>query len=194
MHLGSLPLQGLITTNIDPLLFQSVGARRLIAYPEGLYLTDVTPDAVMYLHGIARRNGRPDGSRVVFSRTEFENAYTRHSLPDCLAQILGRYRTLFIGCRLGEKYIDDIFQHVKRIYTAHPELQRMERKILLADSDDDGFKGAQEAKLAEVGIAVIRYPAIDRDHIGLAELLENVRARRHRIIEERHLETERPLL
>lgn len=194
VHLGNLPLHGLVTTNIDPLLYQSTGPRRLIAYPEGLYLSDVTPEAVVYLHGIARRNGKPDGSRVVFSRTEFENAYSRHSLPDCLAQMLGRYRTLFIGCRLGEKYIDDIFQRVKRIYDAHPEVRRTERRILLADSVDDAFKKAQESRLAQIGITVIRYPAIDQDHIGLAEVLENVRARRRQIIEERHLETERPVL
>lgn len=48
VHLSSLRLQGLVTTNVDPLLFQAAGARRLIAYPEGLYAMDVTPEAVIY--------------------------------------------------------------------------------------------------------------------------------------------------
>src|SRR5215813_7435030 len=124
----------------------------------------VEPGYVVYIHGIARKGTKPDGSKLVFCKQDMEHAYGSHPLSSFIEQTLLTFNTLFIGCRLGEKKIDNIFTRLKTIYLANPELREKQRRILVAEHEDT-------TRVEELGIVPIRYPKIDDNYSGLDEVL-----------------------
>jgi hypothetical protein len=173
-HLCGCPFEGVVTTNFDPLLYHAAGNRKLVSFPDPLFLDAVSPRTVVYMHGIARRDGIADGSRLVFSKSEFDDAYRLHFLQSFMEQMLGRYNTLFVGCRLEEHYIEDAFDRLQRIYTYNLGMQQRSRKILLSEVPDPVVAASQDRRLGAIGIDVIRYPALGSSHKGLDEALEEV--------------------
>jgi SIR2-like protein len=168
------PFTGFVTTNFDPLLYVAGVTRELVAYPDALYLTHVDHSKVVYMHGIARRNGVANSSSLIFSRLDFDKAYENHPLSDFMRQMLCRDKALFIGCRLGEEYIEHVFQQVRKMTKTFENIPQRSRRILVAEVDDVGQAAEEERALCEVGIEVIRYPKLDDDHTGLDLVLERV--------------------
>lgn len=176
-HILSCPFRGFVTTNFDPLLHFAGGNKELIVYPDPLYLTHIDRDKIVYMHGIARKNGEPDGSNLVFSRLDFDNAYNTHLLSSFMHQMLARDKILFMGCRLEEEYIRHVFQRIKILTEKFPDIKQQRRLILVAEPDDPAQVLEQEKPIQEIGIEIIRYPKLNDDHLGLDLVLERVRNR-----------------
>jgi len=173
-HILGCPFRGFVTTNFDPLLYFAGGNKELVAYPDPLYLTSVDRNKVVYMHGIARRDGEADGSHLVFSRGDFDNAYTHHLLSSFMLQMLTRDKILFIGCRLEEEYIRQIFERIRIMLDKYPDMKQKPRRILVSEADNDAETQEQERASQAIGIEIVRYSKLDDDHSGLDLVLERV--------------------
>lgn len=163
---------GFVTTNFDPLLLLAAGKRRVSSYPD-LLASGLLPDSVVYLHGRAYKpDGSPDASQLVFSRGEFETAYSASFLPSFLMMILGTYNTLFVGCRLSEEYIQSTFSQIRKVYENFAQLQKRKRLILLPTEDDASRAAEEQKNMAAIGIEIVRYPRLDDSHRDVHQVLE----------------------
>jgi hypothetical protein len=187
-----MPLKSRMTTNVDPVLKYVAGPNVVVrSYPDTFQVIHVAETAIFYLHGIAIKNGVPDGSNLIFCNADMERAYGKGSLTSFIEQVLLSFDVLFVGCRLGEDKIDNIFRRLKTIYDEFPENSPRRHRILVDDFDDT-------RRLESLGIIPIRYPKIDDAHSGLDRVLQSVADMQQQqtifIAQQRDLEESRSVL
>ncbi|GAI89948.1 unnamed protein product, partial [marine sediment metagenome] len=137
--LMNLPFKAYVTTNFDPLLAEA-------AKTKGNYISYSYPDlpvsrlgesspSVFHIHGLARQDDQPKGDNLVLARSDFDKAYNG-IVRSFLDQLLTYHDILFIGCRLKEPVMMDVFRRMHefhgQIYDKRPERPVPERYALLS--------------------------------------------------------------
>ena len=192
----SIPFKGYITTNFDPLLCMAArdnGNTDVFAYPRLKFteLGDPNKRPIYYIHGLAQKNGKPNGENLVIAKSDFEKAYK--DLKSQLKNVLFYYDVIFIGCRLDEPPMKYIFKEVRK---AHEELLRetdllLPKKYILLEEEGfytetekiDFLKAIERAnvekdkserrKYEEMGIEALKYNA-SKEHSNIEDILSNI--------------------
>jgi len=149
--LFDLKFESYLTVNFDPHLFlkaqtawrgKSFGFR---VYPD-LDRKAVTGRSIHYLHGIIEENTIPREGSIVLARDEFKEAYIPNGhLMNMLLQTLEYDHVLFIGCKLQEPNMSDVFNickrnQQKRLQIINPDNQRTPLKFILLPKPKSTFK------------------------------------------------------
>ena len=197
--LMQLPFKAYLTTNFDPILSETAkthGHRNVFSYPvlNPVYL-EKYERPIIYLHGRVSATPQCPDNRIILPRSEFDDAYEgRRIVSTFLQSLLQEYDVLFLGCRLQERYMREIFHRVYQIHLHQPaeaprrapqrfvvlpvakaNLQvsedalaphRMETNLEAAEIEAQGFQGMQ--------IDVIRYSPSDRRHGELEGILKHL--------------------
>jgi hypothetical protein len=193
----SLPFRCYLTVNIDPLL--ALGARtaripcgRVIAYPS-LDRREMTNRSINYLHGLVNEGAPPAPGTIVLCRSEFDDAYRPNSnLMNLLVPTLENDPILFVGCRLKEPVMSQVFSICKQnqqvrlkvmAELGRPMSNPPPRFILLQEPDVSGAVSPaqsasmvqkEEAYYREMDITPIWYPGARGDHSALRYAIETV--------------------
>lgn len=114
-----LPFSCYVTVNLDPLLALKCRTAKIacntniMAYPS-LDRKAMTKRSIHYMHGYIREGETPLPGTIVLSRGEFDEAYEANSnLMTFLIPTLVNEPILFIGCRLQEPTMAQVFQICK---------------------------------------------------------------------------------
>jgi len=194
--LMKIPFKAYVTTNFDPLLSIACGdanGHSLHCYPDlpVMALGGSTP-SVFYIHGLARRDGEACGTQLVLARGEFERAYDG-IVGSFLLQFLAYCDVIFLGCRLSEPIMKEVFRRVHRIQLQIKESRGnpvMPRRQMLAPvrelevplgsgptptrrERDNEAEVKEDKRFQEMGIDVTRYqPADATRHWEVEQFLE----------------------
>lgn len=191
--LMTLPFKGFVTTNFDALL-GSTGATHgynsLYSYPSlPLPKLEVDTKPIFYVHGLARHGNDQRGDRLIFARSEFDEAYGNNGIVSSfLTQMLTYYDVLFIGCSLEEPDIYKVFEKVhqihQRIKDTYQEAIPPQRYILLSshqtikenteDKKDERKKmieRSEETRLSEMNVKILRYVPSDEKHGEIEQIV-----------------------
>lgn len=190
--LFKLPFRAYITFNFDPLLWTAaIDQRRqrpsLYIYPgelpvPGLRSSDKKP--IYYIHGMVNPKDPSIIDNLVFSNETFEKAYKEDSpLHSFITQVLLYCPTIFIGYSFSEPLTRETFRRVHRIWsnleTSYPVEKQRKLFALLAyryknNKRDKEFEETENKRWNEVGINVVRYDPIDKNHSGVEKFLDNL--------------------
>ena len=156
-HICACPITYVVTTNYDPCLeTANAGRRRVIAYPNLCFLPDQHGLAV-YLHGKARWGIRVDASKLLLTDNELRTAYVHSFIPSFLTQLLGYTATVFVGCRLSEPVLVNLFEKLRDIHS-QTGIKTAKKFILLSDGPDPEADTKEAEGMLNLGITVLRYP------------------------------------
>lgn len=194
-----LPFSSYMTTNFDPLLAREANksdhnCRRIMRYPDldRAYVYDRT---VYYIHGLIEVDEVPTTDQIVLSSRDFHAAYHAESPAYWfLAETFHKDPVCFVGCRLEERQLRDLFAICGR---AQDDLRSRgggdppPRFILLPHHDsvlrsdangrpvrdiaaERAEEAGEDAEYHSLGINVVRYEPVDRHHRGLLEMFEDL--------------------
>lgn len=199
----SCSFRSYLTTNLDRLLELDARSANppcrngILAYPHNLDRQYIGDRAIYHLHGYIPECARPNDVEIVFSRSEYEQAYAPNSrLNRILFDTLENDPICFIGCSLDDPPLKKIVSicNQKRIERMIAMLRRGQplvtpprRYALLPKpvvSDDDGRFNhersqraveEQQRSCADLDIQVVWYmPASSKDHTVLREAFEDL--------------------
>lgn len=195
--LAQMRFSGYVTTNFDPLLLcaceRQADELDLQCFPDlNVSALRGTSKAVCYIHGLAWRNGRPDGSNLVLSATEFARAYgKRTTLESFLRQLFRFYPILFLGCTLREPALEKLFECVQKMrlgsdssgqesrlpdrFILRPFFYEPPREGAVEQKRDYDAERDEDQRMKDLGITMLRYDPIDDEHSGIEEILASVR-------------------
>jgi len=178
-----------MTTNFDPLLANETRKPEyecggVYCYPDLPYRSN---RAVYYIHGIVRHDDRSEPN-IILGKKDFDVGYSsKRTLYSFLHQIFTYESVLFIGCRLREPQLREIFRIChetrKEIESFH-NVTGPTRYILLPYTfkritsftnvkRDENAEEQETSRFQELGITEIRYDPKDGQHSGLEELLRD---------------------
>jgi hypothetical protein len=181
-HLFNLPFRAIVTTNFDPILVEEVGFVADGTQPPVFYYPDLPSTAlgrhtkaVFYMHGCARMDGKPCGHNLVLSSSEFAEAYDIRlgSTGQFVMQILRYHPVLFLGCKLREPPIRDIFRRVRQMRelsqgTASQTDQADHMVLLHGTGESDPIRKNEEQEedqeFRRQGIQALRYQSNNDQH------------------------------
>lgn len=189
-----------VTINFDPLLALKARTTRIRCADD----IDIFPSldrrrvggrSIHYLHGHIAEGGTPIDGTIVLSRDEFEAAYSAHSnLMSFLLPMLENDPIVFIGCRLREPALDEVFRickdlQLKRqrlakhhdhqsvppkrfIFRPLPEVRSGDNKLDRRRGEE--IKQEEEGYYLDKDIVPVWYKADDGDHSWLRRALEQL--------------------
>lgn len=118
----TLDIDFFITTNFDPCLFDAsqnnINDFDVYYYPNiDVSSLSNSNKTIFYIHGIALKNGEPNGKNLLLAQNDFDIAYSEPygPLTTFLGAILMGYSFIFFGCELSEKYFEQIFKNIVRV-------------------------------------------------------------------------------
>jgi hypothetical protein len=161
-----LPFRAFVTTNFDPLLSNAasdLGRVGYEAYPD-LQVAKVaeTDRPVFYIHGHVEQGA----AHLVLARSDFEAAYET-SVSTFLSQLFLSYDVVFLGARLEEPDVVEVFRRLSKLRQLTLSMGRSsgerDRLILLPRVSDDVDRreatDEKETYYGELGIGTVFYPA-----------------------------------
>ena len=196
----ALPFQSYLTVNLDPLLLLQTRTRSNPAgaefhvYPS-LDRKTMINQTIYYLHGFIEEGTIPTNGTIVLSRDEFFRAYRSNgTLMSFLVQTLENDPIVFIGCRLREPVMTEVFGICKEHQLERQRLSKQAKRpseppppfILLPEPEvtvSDGNidfsqsphkKKEEDSYYSGMDIRVVRYPSAGRDHSALLRTLERL--------------------
>lgn len=195
LWLMQAPFKAYVTTNLDPLLSEAanaLGHRYLFSYPllPAPELERCTKP-LFYAHGHARRDGMPTGRDLVLARSEFDQAY-RGVVRLFVENLLLNYPIVFIGCRLSEPDVHQVFRRVHEMHTqiknTYPgykmppriavlpaRFKEVKREMKTEEIRDMTEEQAEAKLFLELDTVVLRYAPVDRrKHWEIEDVLEAV--------------------
>lgn len=183
-----LPFKCYITANFDVQLAHEVGRTdpdryRLMVYPD-LNL-EKSEDAVYHIHGLIEEGVTPIRGQIVLARSEFDRAYGKCGPSKTfLIEMFKRNPICFIGCKLEEDPLDDVFKNcieqqddilqfgggsLPGRFAFLPELAEEDRYSLreIRGTTVKEQVISEDNRWSERDIQVIRYDPITKHHRGL---------------------------
>jgi hypothetical protein len=186
-----------VTLNFDPLLAEESRwvepHPTVYPYPH-LDRQHIRSRSIFYLHGYVAKNSIPEERHLVLSESEFANAYRPDGpLRQFLLPTFIHDPICFVGCELREPVFRDVFDICKKqqqellhkggtqtppkfILLAHQKVPLADKGAAPGDADRLALEQEEDeaAFYDNLGITVVRYSAIDKEHTGLCESLEPV--------------------
>lgn len=125
-----LPFNAIITTNFDPLLRDAAdnNCRVTYSYPDISAMKAASNDkSAFYIHGIADRNKQPENQQVVFTKSDYTEAYDHYAGPTSLflKSVFMECRGLFIGAEL-ESSVEKCLEAVSKMKALLSEDDKLE--------------------------------------------------------------------
>jgi len=175
-----------ITTNFDPLLANETNkpeyrCKGVYRYPDLRYRES---RAVYHIHGMVMDDPQHE-LKIILGGKDFEEGYSNNkTLHSFLHQVLTYESMLFVGCRLSEPPLRDIFKlcrETRNEIEAFHSVKAPDRYILLPyqfnlkkrDSRilrDKEVEDEENSRFDELGVKTIRYFQKDSNHSGLEEI------------------------
>lgn len=188
-----IPFKSIITPNLDPLLAHAIRFNddwsRVMKYPDldREYIRDRT---IYHFHGLICEGEVPTQGDIVLAASEFEEAYGADGLARIfLLETFRRTPICFLGCKLGEPALQEVFEICKVQQATLQEKgggKLPQRFIFLAreeftdtragehEQENKRRVNAAETHYADFGMRVWWYDAKDEHHSGLRRSLEQV--------------------
>jgi hypothetical protein len=169
---------GYVTFNFDHLLIHHLNIHRNVsytAYPR-IHRENTNPrnDEVFHAHGYMPPDKRSDECRLVFTRSEFTEAYNNsyHSnLVSFMMDILYHNDACFIGFNPGEEHFLKILKICAGINRETYGLDDHSRRWWYLLSPSEMLSGVE---LSNANVKHIAYEPIDGRHSGLDKILKHL--------------------
>jgi hypothetical protein len=187
-----LKFKSYITTNFDPLLAMESrkpehSCRGVYAFPD-LPAQWINSKAIYYIHGMVEIGVTPKKDQLILGQRNFGHAYsdTGATLKSFLHQVFTYEDLLFIGCRLREPQLRELFMFCREVRNEikreRPSSRVPQRYALLpitvkqetgkTSERDIQTEEDEVLRFQELDIRVVRYDPIDQKHSAVEDFLE----------------------
>ncbi len=172
--LARIKFASYITLNFDPLLLDTLNLHRNVKVSEYPVLKNQYHGEreLFYLHGRLGPDRPAAKTKIVLTRTEFEEAYDpfKGRLHAFLQSTFLDYNVCFIGCNPEEENMRHLLKECEKCCENLHGLQDGNRpkRFLLWDGNSE----PPETLTKYCGIEVVRYPNIDTKFSGLDQILK----------------------
>lgn len=190
--LCKMEAQAYITLNFDELFYEA----RVVETNHGCLLpvthafksTEIDRQRLFYLHGCI---SEIKTTGIVFTASEYENAYEENSLRSRFVKALfSECNILFLGCQLKDPVFAKVFNKAKLIrrqflaenpnslnelFILFPYVYKTSEDGCRSQERDLGTEELRKKFYGELGITVVIYDPIDGKHVGLEQALQNLR-------------------
>lgn len=169
--LAQLPFQSYLTTNHERSVLLAMESHhdsvRWSSYPQDLRAIHGRQE-VFFLHG-SIDGACNDPLEIVLTEDEFLAAYKGSCLNSFLVQTLRFNNVCFMGCSLGDEYLQEILRLCRACKDESRTRGTNVESRLYVLLDD---QAAVPPNIEECGLEVVRYSRKNESHDGLTELFE----------------------